>query len=229
MVIGNGMIAKAFESYRDKEGFIIFASGVSDSTNADTTAFEREMKLITDTIENNRDKLLVYFSTCSINDPSMQDSAYVQHKIKMEDFIIQNHASFIIFRLTNPIGKTKNTHTVVNYFIKNMIENHEFTVWKNAGRNIIDIDDMYLICNEILQRNLFINTVINIANPKNYPVRFIIETIEKHFAISGNYTLLDKGGAPIIDITAVEPLFTKFNINFNEQYLPDLLQKYFPK
>lgn len=223
------MIAKAFESYRDKEGFIIFASGVSDSTNADTTAFEREMKLITDTIENNRDKLLVYFSTCSINDPSMQDSAYVQHKIKMEDFIIQNHASFIIFRLTNPIGKTKNTHTVVNYFIKNMIENHEFTVWKNAGRNIIDIDDMYLICNEILQRNLFINTVINIANPKNYPVRFIIETIEKHFAISGNYTLLDKGGAPIIDITAVEPLFTKFNINFNEQYLPDLLQKYFPK
>ncbi|MBK7558781.1 MAG: NAD-dependent epimerase/dehydratase family protein [Chitinophagaceae bacterium] len=228
MVIGNGMIAKAFESYRDEEGFIIFASGVSDSVNVNTEAFEREIKLIKNTIETHKDKLLVYFSTCSIYDESMQDSAYVQHKIKVEKIIMDHYAPFIIFRLTNPIGKTRNTRTLVNFFIKNIIEKSEFTVWKNASRNIIDIDHLYLICNEILQQKQFLNTIINIANPENYPVGFIINAIEDHFNIKGKYIMEDKGGSPVIDITAIKPLFTKFNINFDEHYLPGLLQKYFP-
>ena len=229
MVIGNGMIAKAFESYRNQDGYIIFASGVSDSTNADAAAFEREIKLITDTIKSGKDMLFVYFSTCSIYDPSMQDAAYVKHKLQMEDLIRKNHTPFIIFRLANPIGSTHNTKTVVNYFIKNITEKHKFDVWKNASRNIIDIDDVYAICNEILQQKLFINSNVNIANPNNYPVTFIIEAIEKHFGIHGNYTLHNKGGGPIIDTAAIESLFTKFNINFDEYYLSNLLQKYFPR
>ena len=229
MVIGNGMIAKAFESYRDKEGFIIFASGVSDSTSADTAAFEREIKLVYNTIINNSGKLFAYFSTCSIYDSSMQHSAYVHHKIKVENLIIKHCSPFIIFRLTNPIGNTRNTHTVVNYFINHIVENSKFIVWNNASRNIIDIDDMYLICNEILQEKLFINSIVNIANPQNYPVTFIVETIENYFNIRANYGLVDKGGSPVIDTTAVKPLFTKFNINFDEHYLHKLLQKYFSK
>ncbi|MBK8496714.1 MAG: hypothetical protein IPL50_18285 [Chitinophagaceae bacterium] len=122
MVIGNGMIAKAFESYRDEEGFIIFASGVSDSVNVNTEAFEREIKLIKNTIETHKDKLLVYFSTCSIYDDSMQDSAYVQHKIKAEKIIMEHYAPFIIFRLTNPIGKTQNTRTLVNFSLRTSLK-----------------------------------------------------------------------------------------------------------
>ena len=229
MVIGNGMIAKKFKSYLNQEAFTIFASGVSDSTNTDTDAFEREKKLVADTIKNNKGKLFVYFSTCSIYDHSMQESAYVQHKIKMENFIMKSDISFIIFRLTNPIGKTNNTHTLVNYFIKTITEKQKFAVWKNASRNIIDIDDLYLVCNEILQQKFFINSIVNIANPQNYAVGFIIEAIEKHFHIKGQYTLVDKGGGPIINTTAVESLFTKFNINFDNHYLSNLLQKYFPR
>jgi nucleoside-diphosphate-sugar epimerase len=153
----------------------------------------------------------------------------VQHKIKMENFIMDHCASFIIFRLTNPIGKTGNTHTVVNYFIKHITEKQQFVVWKNASRNIIDIDDMYLVCNEILQQKLFINSIVNIASPQNYPVTFIVETIEDYFNTRANYTLIDKAGAPVIDTTAVDPLFTKYNITFDEHYLHKLLKKYFPK
>jgi nucleoside-diphosphate-sugar epimerase len=228
MVIGNGMIAKEFDSYRDIEGIVIFASGISDSTNTDTSAFDREKNLITETLKANKEKLFVYFSTCSIDDASMQSSAYVQHKIKMEHLIMNKHTPFIIFRLTNPIGKTNNTHTVVNYFINHITGKHKFSVWKNANRNLIDMDDLYLICNEILQQRLFINSIVNIANPKNYPVVFIIENIERHFGIAGNYTVLDKGGGPLINTTAIEPLFKKFNIKFDEHYLSRLLQKYFP-
>ncbi len=228
MVIGNGMIAKEFENYRHDDHIVIFASGVSDSTNTDNRAFEREKNLIIEILHASKGKLLVYFSTCSIDDASIQSSAYVQHKIKMEDLIVNNHTPYIIFRLTNPVGKTNNTHTVVNYFIKNITEKHNFEVWKNANRNLIDIDHLYIICNEILQKRLFINSIINIANPKNYPVVFIIEKIEKHFAVTGNYTLIDKGGGPLINKDAIDSLFKKFNINFDEHYLSRLLQKYFP-
>lgn len=228
MVVGNGMLAKRFENYRNNDSFIIFASGISDSTSTNVNAFEREKKLIIETINANREKLFVYFSTCSIDDSSMQESAYVNHKKKMEGLIMSNHTQFIIFRLTNPIGKTSNTHTVVNYFINHIVENHAFVVWKNATRNLIDIDDLYVICNEILQDGSFKNSVINIANPESYPVSFIVDSIEKHFSITGNYTLVDKGGGPLINTAAIEPLFKKFNINFDEHYLHRLLQKYFP-
>jgi len=33
MVIGNGMVAKRFESYKTNDQFLIFASGVSNSKN----------------------------------------------------------------------------------------------------------------------------------------------------------------------------------------------------
>lgn len=228
MVTGNGMIAKAFESYLHQQDFVIFASGVSNSVNASDEAFARELKLVSDTIKKSNGKLFVYFSTCSITDLAMQSTAYVQHKIKVEDFIISNYSPYIIFRLTNPVGNTKNTNTVVNYLVKHIIKNEKFSIWKNASRNIIDMDDVYTICNEILQKKLFTDAILNIASPVNYPVPFIIKTIEKHVGIPGNYTLVDKAGEPEIEIGLIEPLFTKFNINFDENYLPQLLQKYFP-
>lgn len=229
MVIGNGMLAKAFESYLDQEDFIIFASGVSDSTSMDTKAFEREIQLLTGTIKNNKDKFFVYFSTCSIYDPSMQHSHYVQHKIKAEELIINQCPSFIIFRLTNPVGKTGNRYTLVNYLINHITEKKEFAVWKNASRNIIDIDDVYTVCNGILQQKLFTGSVVNIANPLNYTVPFIVENIETYFNTKARYRQIDTGGAPAIDTSAVNPLFTKFNINFDEHYLQKLLKKYFPQ
>ena len=228
MVIGNGMIANEFMNYHEKNEYIIFASGVSDSTHASAKAFEREGKLLAATIQNNTKKKLVYFSTCSVYDASRKNASYVIHKNKMEELILANQSEYIIFRLSNPVGKTNNSNTVFNFFIKNILEKHEFEVWKNASRNIIDIDDMYLLCNEILQQKLFLNTIINIANPKNYSVAYIIREMEKHFGIKGNYKLVDKGDGPQINTAQIETLFRKFNINFDENYLSNLLKKYFP-
>ena len=69
MVIGNGMIAKRFESYKDDDRFVIFASGVSNSRNKDESAYSRETGLLKDTAAAHPDKIMVYLSTCSIYDP----------------------------------------------------------------------------------------------------------------------------------------------------------------
>ncbi len=227
MVIGNGMIAKAFGSYASQDDIVIFASGVSNSLNAPEAAFKREKKLITNSLKTSKGKLFVYFSTGSIYDKSQQDSAYVKHKLNIEKYIAANHAPYLIFRLTNPVGHTTNTNTVVNYFIKNITTKHKFDVWQNASRNIIDLDDMYLLCNEIIRQKLFTNQIVNIANPKNYTIPFIVEAIETHFGIKGNYTVEAKGDGPVIDAALTEPLFRKFNINFDEHYFSKILKKYF--
>ena len=228
MVIGRGMIAKKFNDYAEDNRFLIFASGVSHSVLNDSNAFQREKDMLTDAITKHSQKKAVYFSTCGMYDPSMKKSPYILHKLKMENIIKTSGVNYTIFRVSNPVGKTENSHTVLNYFIKNITEKKEFTVWKYASRNLIDLDDMYAICDYILNNNMFKNGVVNIANPVNYSVLSIIKVIEKHFGIKGNYGLADKGNSPLIDISAIQPIISKLPIDFDNVYLSSLLQKYFP-
>jgi hypothetical protein len=82
MVIGNGMVAIRFESYKTNDEFLIFASGVSNSKNINPEVYERELILLQRSIQENREKIFVYFSTCSIYDPEEENSKYVLHKSK---------------------------------------------------------------------------------------------------------------------------------------------------
>ena len=49
---------------------------------------------------------IVYFSTCSIEDPSAQDSEYVKHKIRMENRV-RERESYLILRLPQVAGKRR--------------------------------------------------------------------------------------------------------------------------
>lgn len=76
------MVAKRFESYSQKDDFIIFASGVSNSKNSDLTAYQREAALLEKLIAEYPGKTLVYFSTCSLYDPGEKGSLYYLHKLR---------------------------------------------------------------------------------------------------------------------------------------------------
>ena len=51
MVIGNGMIANRFASYKDDDNIFIFASGVSNSKETNEEHFLREVQLLNQTIK----------------------------------------------------------------------------------------------------------------------------------------------------------------------------------
>src|SRR5690349_6695322 len=104
MVIGNGMIAKRFNSYKDNKDVLIFASGVSNSKNRNQAQYDRESDLLEKTIEANPSKVLVYFSTCSIKDPGEANSPYVEHKKQLEDLIQKKLERYYIFRVSNIAG-----------------------------------------------------------------------------------------------------------------------------
>jgi hypothetical protein len=78
-----------------------------------------------------------------------------------------------------------------------------------------------------LQENLFPNTTVNIANPENYSVPFIINTIETHLDKKAISFEEDKGDNYDIDISQIKPLISYLNIPFNDDYLTSLLKRYY--
>lgn len=86
---------------------------------------------------------------------------------------------------------------------------------------------MYAIATEILNEESMSNTTINIANPDNYSVPFIIEKIEAHLNKKAIYKEIKKGDNYKISISTIEPIIRKLNIPFNDNYLSLLLKKYY--
>lgn len=221
------MIANRFFNYNNDVDRIIFASGVSNSKDKVDKNFRREFELLEKTIRDHPAKTLVYFSTCSVEDKELQDAPYVIHKKEVEKFIQQHSEKYCLLRISNLAGVSNNPYTLLNYFIFNILQSNSLTVWKNAYRNIIGIDDMYAIANIILQQKIFLNKTINIANPENYSVPFIISNIEKHLQKKVICNKVEKGDNYDIDITPIKPIIKKLGIHFNEDYLASLLKKYY--
>ena len=227
MVIGNGMVAKRFESYKTNDDFIIFASGVSNSKTTESTAYNRETLCLLKTIEKYKNKTLVYFSTCSLYDPGESDSPYVLHKRKLEEFIQKNVAYYYIFRVSNLVGKSSNPNTILNFYYSHMSNKINFDLWSNSSRNLIDTDDMYRIVDHLLMKEMYKNQIINIANPDSYNVKEIITALEIALGTKANYTSLPKGSRFLIDISLILPVIRELKINFSESYLSHLIKKYY--
>ncbi len=227
MVIGNGLVAKRFGLFNNKGGFLLFASGVSNSKNNDNESYNREFNLFKESVLKYNDKVIIYFSTWSIYDPQEKESPYVRHKLNIEDFIKTHIKKYHIFRVSNLAGISSNPNTILNYFFNHTKNDVNFDLWTNACRNIIDIDDAYLIIEHILNKNLFPNQVINIANPVNYPVKNIITAIEKFLNKKSNYMEIEKGTNFSIDTSTIQPIIQKLGIEFDDKYLMKLIHKYY--
>ncbi len=227
MVLGNGLVANGFKAYKNDEKHLVFASGVSNSGNTESAVFKREKELLIKALHEHREKIFIYFGTCSVYDPSMQNTLYAKHKLAMEAIVREGHDHYHIFRISNLAGRTSNPHTVLNFFVQHITEGRFFYLWKNAARNIIDLDDAVAVCDYIIRKQLFNNEITNIANPSNYPVTTIVQTIEDTLGLKGNYGLVEKGDNPHIDTRNAEKIFNRLNIRFDEHYLERILKKYF--
>ena len=221
------MIGKRFGAYQNDDRFVIFASGVSNSKNRIAATYDREIQLLKRTIEAQKGKIIVYFSTCSLYDPEEERSPYVAHKKRVEDIIQSNCKRFHIFRVSNLVGSSGNPNTVLNFFVYHIRNQINFDLWTNASRNLLDIDDMYKIVDGILQRGSHANDVINIANPSSYKVTEIVAAIEERWKVQANYIPIPKGSTFNIDISAISEIIKELEIPFTPNYLRNLLEKYY--
>lgn len=228
MVVGNGLVAKAFGAYEQNNDVVIFASGVSNSKESDNAAFEREIGLVKEVVNNNPEKLFVYFSTTSIDDKSLKDKKYVQHKLYIESLIAQTCARYYIFRISNIVGHTGNPNTIVNFFTRHIQGDESFAVWENAYRNIIDIDDVFRIGSAIIDNGLHANSIINIAYPYNIAVTEIVATIESFLDKKGTYTRASFGENYLSSTSKIDHFFSPDPLA-PVDYLRRMLDKYLTK
>ena len=92
---------------------------------------------------------------------------------------------------------------------------------------MIDIDDIHEVVSEILRRNILVNKVINIASPQQTDVLQLVSDIEDFTGFAADYILVDKGSQYHIDISDIQPIFVDLKLDFDRNYVPRSLRKYY--
>ncbi len=226
MLVGNGLISKAFKNYLKNDSVLIFASGVSNSNEIDLNNFKREEHLLRESIKKYSDFLFIYFSSCSVEDSKLRETPYYQHKLKMENLVKKESNKYLIFRIPQVIGRDGNQNLIINFLIDKIQKKEEFSLWKKASRNLIDVEDIYKIAHYIIKNSLYKDRVVNIANTINIKVINLVKIIEKVLNKKANYKLIDRGVDYNIDISEIKEIINKLNIDFKNNYIERLIKKY---
>ncbi|MFN4363284.1 NAD-dependent epimerase/dehydratase family protein [Chryseobacterium hispalense] len=221
MITGNGIMANALKFY-DKEDVVFFASGVSNSLEKEVSEFEREISLLKSVVSQNPGKKLVYFSTCSIYDPTKKESPYVLHKLKIEKLITEICSDFIIFRVGNAVGRGGNPNTLINFLKSSILSGNKLMLHTNAKRILIGTDDIASFINRYMKD--FKNEIVNLAYPYQYSLPEILSQLENHLDKKANYETVEEGSFYKIEFNpCTEDFFSEIP---PEQYLKKLYSSY---
>jgi UDP-2-acetamido-2,6-beta-L-arabino-hexul-4-ose reductase len=229
LIIGNGFLANAFNN-RMGENLVIFASGVSDSACTEESSFLREEQLLLDAIADYQDKCIIYFGSCGVISQELLRFPYYRHKQKMEQIICSTHPQYLIFRLPQVIGKSRNNKTLVNNFFDSILDGKEIMIHRLSKRFFIDIDHVVLFVNHVYSKLSLKNKIINIACPQEYTALELLQVIESLTGLSAKYQLIDAGSSYCIDTSVFANEASILQIELSENYLLHAIQKhYVPK
>ncbi len=226
MIIGYGFLANAFND-RIGENLVVFASGVSDSACTDESSFLREEQLLLNTIADNHDKCLVYFSSCGVISETLLSVPYYRHKLKMEQIICATHSQYLIFRLPQVIGKSRNSKTLVNNFFDYVTDGQEITIQRFSKRYFIDIDHVVLFVNHVYKELVLKNKIINIACPQEYTALELLQVIETLTGLSAKYQVVDAGSYYNLDTSLFAKEASILQIELSDNYLMRAIQKHY--
>lgn len=218
-------MARAFAAYSADRDVTIFASGVSNSGETSAEAFSRERTLLQRTIAGHSG-LLVYFSTCSVVDPERRDTPYVGHKLEMES-IVASSGRFVVFRLPQVVGRTANPFTLTNYLYGRVASGERFSVWANAWRNIIDVEDAAKIAGHMIQGPRYGNRIVNVANPVSTPVPELVAIFERILGVTANCERVARGDRYPIEAQEAVEAGRAAGVDFGPGYVERVLEKYY--
>lgn len=230
MLIGSGLLAKAFaEEFSARHDVCIYAAGVSNSSCVDPREFYREQQRLGEALARHASvPRFVYFGTCSVADSEVAELPYVRHKLEMER-LVREHRGHLILRLPQVAGVTPNPHTLLNFLYARISRSEGFKLWRNAKRNIIDVVDVSSIACRLIADDKAVLGVYNIANPVNNAMSQIVDTMQRVVGKKAIYEVLDRGSDYPIDIGATWPSIRAAGVTFGDDYLQNLIGKYYPK
>jgi nucleoside-diphosphate-sugar epimerase len=228
MIIGSGLLAQSFAArYKQHDDFCVYAAGVSNSTCNDEREFERERSRLVAALDvAGGVSAFAYFGTCSVGDIEVRHTAYVQHKLAMER-LVEQHPGYVIMRLPQVAGHTPNPHTLLNFLHSRISRSEVFSVWRNAYRNIIDVDDVAVLGGKLLQDEGMRRITLNIANPTSYSMLEIVHAMEQVVGKRALYDVLERGHRYDIDVSRMLQLAVGSEVDLTGDHLNRTLRKYY--
>ncbi len=226
MIVGNGMIAAAFApAFAHRADLAVFASGVSNSGERSPEPFRREEEQLR-AVLSEKPGCVVYFGTCSVDDPEQRDSPYVRHKVRMED-LVRASGHFVVLRLPQVVGHTRNPFTLTNYLYTQISTRRRFSVWTHARRNIIDVDDVARIGGYMLDSPAHRDRIVNVASPESTPVVELVAAFERVLGVTADFDRTERGGQYEIEVADCLEVAGRVGVRFGPDYLDRLLEKYY--
>lgn len=228
MIVGNGMMANAMR-FIDRDDTVFFCSGVSNSSELNESAFLREYNLLIEYAHLN--KKLIYFSSYFVNFENYRQKSYYNHKFKIEQLIQSSFKNYAIYRLPQVVGFSGNPNTLTNFIYNKIISSETIPIFKNAKRNLIDVECIRKVVDHINKYNLFNNEIINLISTHNYNIEDIIRAFDiiTDGTISIKYLETSENEFPILIDNRIYEIFTKLEIIFDDYYLEKLIQIYYEK
>jgi len=228
IIIGSGLIARAFvPQLTALPGAWVYAAGVSNSSCLDPREFERERARLAEALAAAPPaSLFLYFSTCSVDDPAMRESAYVRHKLAMEH-LVRRRDRHLVLRLPQLAGKTPNPHTLLNHLYARIVRSERFAIWRGATRNIIDVDDVARVVTDLVVSENACGETINVANAHSYGIFAVVRSLEKVTGHKGIFDIIDRGTGYAIDIDRIQAALHRCRLSFPEDYLLQVIRKYY--
>ena len=229
MVIGNGLLAKAFSSNHPMlDDWIIFASGVSDSTETNPLiyieSFKREKELLSKTLKENDGLKFIYFSSVLVG---VADSPYYKHKLDMENLIKSERCDYIIFRVPQIVGPNGNKNNLFNYFQDNIINNRINVIYAGIERALVDSDDLVQFVIFAIQR--IINETVTLSYIEKITALDLCEKIGKKLEIKPSIWLKDNSSLNNWDVSNSKIVIDWLNGINVSGYTDDIIEKYIKK
>jgi len=223
MVIGNGLIAKVFKNFQLDNRVIVVASGVSNSRNTDKKEFDREYNLVKNLISDYPDKLLVYFSSCSINN---EISPYTEHKLFIEKLIVNNSNNYLIMRLPLVLGRNQSYNQLAGYLFSRLHTNKEIEIYNLANRFFVDSEDLPIILEHFLFLELK-NEILDIAFDNSITIIELVNIIEKLLKKEfSKKIILDRASPYVVKNKRFIKLISTLDISVFNQSVEKMIIKY---
>lgn len=224
-VVGNGLIANHLGCVDFGRPVLVLASGVSDSQERRAEAFQREKRVVDQSIKQRPDLHVLYFSTCSIE--SGIDTPYIAHKLEMEGVIRSVASSCHIFRLPQIVGLVHN-RTLVSYFVESIMHGQVLKMHTRATRNLLDVRDMARVAELLVRLDAGADVPLNIASATEVPVIAIVTEIARLLDRPASIEMIDAGYSQQIDISFLRKILPFDESLFLPGYWSKVLQYYVP-
>lgn len=177
MIIGNGGIADSFRlSKLDHASLCIVAAGHADSTVNDPNSFGREVDMFKRVYEDNKSSKFIYFSTVS-KYISKEVTAYIKHKLHMEDLIASCTSRYTIISLPNVICSLKKNNQLIPWLYHSLQSGKQIEINPEINRYVLPADTIPLCVKEIACKNYKQVALIPKTTIKMYELIEIIEKI----------------------------------------------------